>query len=291
MGQAERKAHKSPADAPAADAVATQPHTAFRSELRRRALAEALRQLNDGGWNTLRMGTVAEAAGVSRPTLYAEFGNKRGLAAALVRAEAEDFLAGALRILADHADDPPRAIYRAVAYTFEEADRSRIVRSIVAPGPTGEATDGTSDSPEAHRQVGDTLLASATIESATILEPVFDGVLSWFASVCPGTDRQRLADAVDALIRLVSSHVLSPGPRTGDGAATLTRLAVMMLPDLVWDADQARAGVGASVVIAEGVDEGVRGCGAVVDGDLEAGADGTDGSVGPGVAGIGPVDG
>ncbi|WP_138894893.1 TetR/AcrR family transcriptional regulator [Streptomyces chryseus] len=51
-------------------------------------------------WSGVRMVDVAAAAGVSRQTLYNEFGTKDGLARALVRREADGFLAGVERALA-----------------------------------------------------------------------------------------------------------------------------------------------------------------------------------------------
>jgi AcrR family transcriptional regulator len=51
-------------------------------------------------WSAVRMVDVAAAAGVSRQTLYNEFGSKDGLARALVRREADGYLAGVDRALA-----------------------------------------------------------------------------------------------------------------------------------------------------------------------------------------------
>lgn len=51
-------------------------------------------------WSAVRMVDVAAAAGVSRQTLYNEFGSKDGLARALVRREADGYLAGVERALA-----------------------------------------------------------------------------------------------------------------------------------------------------------------------------------------------
>lgn len=45
-------------------------------------------------WSAVRMVDVAAVAGVSRQTLYNEFGSKEGLARALVRREADAYLAG-----------------------------------------------------------------------------------------------------------------------------------------------------------------------------------------------------
>ncbi|MFD6418426.1 TetR/AcrR family transcriptional regulator [Streptomyces sp. NPDC060194] len=51
-------------------------------------------------WSAVRMVDVAAAAGVSRQTLYNEFGSKDGIARALVRREADGFLTGVDRALA-----------------------------------------------------------------------------------------------------------------------------------------------------------------------------------------------
>ncbi|GAA1515073.1 TetR/AcrR family transcriptional regulator [Streptomyces albidochromogenes] len=61
-------------------------------------------------WSGVRMVDVAAAAGVSRQTLYNEFGTKDGLARALVRREADGFLAGVERALAGRL--PERAAGR-----------------------------------------------------------------------------------------------------------------------------------------------------------------------------------
>ncbi|MER5827018.1 helix-turn-helix domain-containing protein, partial [Streptomyces mirabilis] len=61
-------------------------------------------------WSTVRMVDVAAVAGVSRQTLYNEFGSKEGLARALVRREADGFLAGVERALATHADARERLV-------------------------------------------------------------------------------------------------------------------------------------------------------------------------------------
>ncbi|WP_030619366.1 TetR/AcrR family transcriptional regulator [Streptomyces sclerotialus] len=58
-------------------------------------------------WAGVRMVDVAAAAGVSRQTLYNEFGSKQGLARALVRRETEGYLAGVERILSRPAADGP----------------------------------------------------------------------------------------------------------------------------------------------------------------------------------------
>lgn len=63
-------------------------------------LDAAYTALANRAWAAVRMVDVAAAAGVSRQTLYNEFGSKEGLARALVRRETDNYLAGVARALA-----------------------------------------------------------------------------------------------------------------------------------------------------------------------------------------------
>ncbi|MEU9606090.1 helix-turn-helix domain-containing protein [Streptomyces sp. NPDC048057] len=69
-------------------------------------LSAALLALDERPWSAVRMVDVAAAAGVSRQTLYNEFGGKDGLARALVRREADAYFHGVDRLLRDR---PPCA--------------------------------------------------------------------------------------------------------------------------------------------------------------------------------------
>ncbi|MER5934310.1 TetR/AcrR family transcriptional regulator [Streptomyces sp. NPDC002054] len=61
-------------------------------------------------WPDVRMVEVAAAAGVSRQTLYNEFGDKAGLGRAMVRRETEWYLAGVDRALAGPAGSAERLL-------------------------------------------------------------------------------------------------------------------------------------------------------------------------------------
>ncbi len=62
-------------------------------------LDAAYKALTTRAWAAVRMVDVAAAAGVSRQTLYNEFGSKEGLARALVSRETERYLQGVERVL------------------------------------------------------------------------------------------------------------------------------------------------------------------------------------------------
>lgn len=81
-------------------------------------------------WSAVRMVDVAAVAGVSRQTLYNEFGSKDGLARALVRREADAYLAGVDRALATHTDARDRLV-AAVEWTVSAARSNALVRAML----------------------------------------------------------------------------------------------------------------------------------------------------------------
>ncbi|MFF3749642.1 TetR family transcriptional regulator [Streptomyces sp. NPDC002018] len=94
-------------------------------------------------WSAVRMVDVASAAGVSRQTLYNEFGSKDGLARALVRREVDLYLRGVERLLGERAETVDRLV--AVAeWTVTEARARPLLRALLtgcwgewlpSPGP------------------------------------------------------------------------------------------------------------------------------------------------------------
>ena len=93
-------------------------------------LNAALSALTDLPWSTVRMVDVASAAGVSRQTLYNEFGSKDGLARALARREADLYLHGVERLLGERADPVDRLV--AVAeWTVGRAAARPLLRALL----------------------------------------------------------------------------------------------------------------------------------------------------------------
>lgn len=76
-------------------------------------------------WSLVRMIDVAAVAGVSRQTLYNEFGTKDGLARALVRREADAYLAGVDRALRE------AGIEAVAEWTVTAAGSSALVRAVL----------------------------------------------------------------------------------------------------------------------------------------------------------------
>ncbi|MFD3974912.1 TetR/AcrR family transcriptional regulator [Streptomyces cyaneofuscatus] len=91
-------------------------------------LDAALRALADRPWRTVRMVDVAALAGVSRQTLYNEFGTKGGLATALIRQAADGYLTGVDRALTAPAPERPAAVAR---WTVRAADADPLVKGLL----------------------------------------------------------------------------------------------------------------------------------------------------------------
>ncbi|MFD4349254.1 TetR/AcrR family transcriptional regulator [Streptomyces coelicoflavus] len=81
-------------------------------------------------WYAVRMVDVAAAAGVSRQTLYNEFGSKEGLARALVRRAADGYLAGVERALSGPSD-PGERLAATAEWMLSAAHDNALVRALL----------------------------------------------------------------------------------------------------------------------------------------------------------------
>lgn len=143
-------------------------------------------------WPAVRMVDVAAAAGVSRQTLYNEFGGKGGLGRALIRREGERYLDGVRRALA--APAPAAERLAAVAeWTVRAARAQPLLRALL----TGFWDPGL---PAAGRAPGPGELTRAVRDLAA-------------AALVPAQDVQRCELAV----RLALSYVVAPGEEPGAG--------------------------------------------------------------------------
>ncbi|MFI1365518.1 TetR/AcrR family transcriptional regulator [Streptomyces griseochromogenes] len=176
-------------------------------------------------WSAVRMVDVAAAAGVSRQTLYNEFGSKDGLARALVRREADGYLAGVERALATHAD--PRDRLTATAEWMASAARDNaLVRAMLTgcwserlPAPTLAAVPSSSAVPAQRRADGP---LPSPGDFVRIVRDRAVTVLRGTDTVKPGG--AELARSCEYVVRLALSCVAAP-PGEG-GIAELVREAL-----------------------------------------------------------------
>lgn len=183
----------------------------FRHQVRERALQVAQSLTVERGWAQVRVNEVAELTGVSRPTLYAEFGDKHGLGEALVLRETDAFLSGIAEVLRHHHDDAQGAVTEAVRYALEQAEASPLLRAILT----------------STRGVDQDLLPLLTTDAAPIFRAASETLVAWFSLHFPQFPDGDVEAAVDALVRLTVSHIVMPAQESPD--QTAARLASLAL--------------------------------------------------------------
>ncbi|MEU3146853.1 MULTISPECIES: TetR/AcrR family transcriptional regulator [unclassified Streptomyces] len=182
-------------------------------------------------WSAVRMVDVAATAGVSRQTLYNEFGSKDGLARALVRREADGYLAGVDRALTVHSDVRDR-LTAAAEWTAAAARQNALVRAMLTgcwserlPSPALSPVRSGSAVPAQRRADGPLpspgdLVALVRDRAVAVLTG--PGV--------PGpADTAELARACELVVRLALSCIAAPPPAEG-GVADLVRSALYRQP-------------------------------------------------------------
>ncbi|MCF7550765.1 TetR/AcrR family transcriptional regulator [Pseudonocardia sp. WMMC193] len=170
---------------------------AARGRLRHAALDAAERLGGRDGWSSLRMADVAAEVGISRQTLYAEFGSRPELLRQVVAARSGHLLDALSRLLArPDAIDPVRG---AAAFLISSGRADPLVRHLVA----GDGPD-----------LGDSLRAGA----ASLVDVATRVLVAHVVGRRPEVDAAPLQIAAEAFARLVVSHVMAPD-RDIDAAA------------------------------------------------------------------------
>ncbi|RLU99322.1 TetR family transcriptional regulator [Streptomyces griseocarneus] len=188
-------------------------------------------------WNGVRMVDVAAAAGVSRQTLYNEFGSKAGLARALVRREADALLAGVERALADagpEADAGARCA-AAAGWILRTARANPLVRAALT-GCRGERLPAVA-APSVPSPRGSGL---PVVRGTPTPWALADGIRDRAACAVAGRAGRRAAEpeapvpeavlwACEAAVRLTLSYVIAPAPSPEEAAGHVARLVRALL--------------------------------------------------------------
>lgn len=190
-------------------------------------------------WHGVRMVDVAAAAGVSRQTLYNEFGSKDGLARALVRREADAFLAGVERSLAEAAvrdgADAGDCCAAAALWTLRTARANPFVRAALtgcrgdrlppaaAPPVPPPRTPRDARPPRSGPTPG--ALTERIRDSATVAADSAGGAVPRQGPRDPEGTRR----ACEAAVRLTLSYVLAPAATDEEAADDVARLVRALL--------------------------------------------------------------
>jgi AcrR family transcriptional regulator len=194
--------------------VTEQPYRdAVRSLLRDRLLDAAAGVFAEDGWRRLTMAKVAEHAGVSRQTVYNEFGNKQQLAEQLVHRELDQFLDGVQRAFSAEVTISD-AVRAAVLTALEMATKDDLLVAVLEGGHSG-----------------DTDLLPFIFQSRDLIDRATDFVYALFREHHPDllgiSDRTPIA--MESLVRLVISHVSLPNRDPAHTADELTWVVEMVV--------------------------------------------------------------
>jgi AcrR family transcriptional regulator len=191
-----------PAATPEASNGARTPYPEAARNLLRETLFGAMRdELERRTWSEITMSDVASAAGVSRQTLYKEFGSRDEFAQAFVIHVGERFLDDVDTAVREHLDDPRAAIGAALGMFLRAAGEDPVIRVLLSDDGTGGML------PFVTTQ-GMPVVVFAT---ARLFETIRVG---W--PEAPPDKAQLLAES---LVRLAISYITAPGDAPGRTAA------------------------------------------------------------------------
>jgi len=184
------------------------PYAVAARQLLRDTLFDAARdQVQQRPWAEVTMADIARAAGVSRQTLYKEFGTRDEFSAAFVIREGERFLDDVEAAVREHLDDPAAAVEAALEVFLVTAGEDPLMRLLLSDDGTGGMLP----------LVTTQSLPVVTWASARIAAAMRDG---WPAA--SEHDAQLLAET---LVRLAISYVTvpkgTPHKTAADAAALL----------------------------------------------------------------------
>lgn len=181
------------------------PYAVAARALLRDTLFDAARgQLEHRAWNEVTMADVAAAAGVSRQTLYKEFGSREEFAQAFVLREAGGFIGAVEGAMDAHLEDPKAALTAAFGLFLAAAAEDPLVRAAIRGG--GE------------------MLPFVTTHGQTLVEGAAERLRAAIAARWPQAREHDTALLAECLVRLAISYATLPVAPAGMTASSITEL-------------------------------------------------------------------
>ncbi len=181
--------------------------------LLRDSLIAAARDLTIAhGWDGVRMADVADGVGVSRQTVYNEFGTKAALAEALASREIDRFVTGVRADLFANGSDVRAAGRAAVRHVLLAAADDPFIKVVLgsAPGRT------------------DDLLPFLTTRAELLLAAAVAVLQEWASAHLPFIAPARVGAVGETIARLTVSHVLLPSATPEETALLLADIMVVL---------------------------------------------------------------
>jgi AcrR family transcriptional regulator len=163
-----------------------------------------------GDWDRVRMADVARVAGVSRQTLYYEFGSKDALAEAVALREAARWMEGADAAVVGHEGSPAEAVAAGTQWTLQEAERNPLLKADLTDDAGG-------------------LLPFLTTRAESLQRAARDHCAEHLISHWPEIPADRVRLVADTVTRLQFSHLVLPGGRPDQIASDIAVLVEALL--------------------------------------------------------------
>jgi AcrR family transcriptional regulator len=181
-----------------------------RRALRDGLLDAAAELIAQRGYRGVRMQDIADLAGVSRQTVYNEFGDKWGLSQALLLRDNERYLDGVDEALSSH-EDLHEAVAAAVVYSLQTAADDPLKKAIL----TGAGSED--------------LLPLLTTQAEPMLFAARTRIIDHALRQWPELDPVAVSDVADAVIRLTLSHGMLPAEPPEHVARVVARIVTSYL--------------------------------------------------------------
>jgi AcrR family transcriptional regulator len=170
------------------------PYPQAAKELLRDTLFGAARdELQSKAWSEITMSDVAKAAGVSRQTLYKEFGNREEFAQAFVIHEGERFLDGVDAAVREHLEDPHAAVNAALETFLRSAGEDPLVRVLLSDDGTGG------------------MLPFVTTQGMPVVQWATARLAATIQEGWPQAPVDKTTLLAESLVRLAISYITAPG--------------------------------------------------------------------------------
>lgn len=170
----------------------------FRSKvhdmLRSSILDAAWQRACETPWSQVRLADVAADVGVSRQTIYNEFGSKERLVEAMFERELDRFFQRIVEV-SSRAPSLPEALHASLTWMLEETAAHPLLRRLVR---------------DARSSSSEPLLPVLTVRADAILLPMRTNLVAFVSERWPETDRAQVELICDIYVRFVLSLIIMP---------------------------------------------------------------------------------
>lgn len=187
--------------------VKPSPYKSAASNLMRSTILDGLHDLLlERTWSTVNMADVAKAAGISRQTLYKEFGTRKGLAQGYALRLTDAFVSAVDDAVYANEGDSLRTLYLAFTEFFERSASDPLVMSMLTGDPPPD------------------LLRLVTTESGVLIEHAAFRLTQTFERSWLRMSAHNADILGRAVVRLALSYISMPPSNSADVAADMASL-------------------------------------------------------------------